>query len=123
MYGSALRLTASCRQWALMPVDVSNSWKPVSFPWETTNTQKRTIRSGLRTMKGRHVRIDGTRLLFRFHGKSGQEHNIELTDRRLANIGKPCQDRPGYELFQYISEHGAACAIAFKSATKLWYAA
>jgi DNA topoisomerase-1 len=41
---------------------------------------------GLTTLRGRHVRIDGAKLLFRFHGKSGQEHAIELTDRRLAHI-------------------------------------
>lgn len=66
---------------------------------------------GLTTMKGRHVQIAGSKLLFRFRGKSGQEHNIELTDRRLANIVKRCQDLPGYELFQYIGEDGRPCAI------------
>ena len=66
---------------------------------------------GLTTMKDRHVRISGTKLLFRFRGKSGQEHRIELTDRRLASIVKRCRDLPGYELFQYIGEKGKACAI------------
>jgi len=66
---------------------------------------------GLTTMKDRHVRIAGTRLLFHFRGKSGQEHSIELTDRRLANIVKRCQELPGYELFQYIGDNGAPCAI------------
>ena len=50
---------------------------------------------GLTTMRGRHVRIDGAKLLFRFHGKSGQEHSIELTDRRLAHIVQQCRDLPG----------------------------
>lgn len=66
---------------------------------------------GLTTMKDRHVRIAGSKLLFRFRGKSGQEHSIELTDRRLANIVKQCRDLPGYELFQYIGEDGEACAV------------
>jgi len=66
---------------------------------------------GLTTMKDRHVRIDGARLLFRFRGKSGLEHMIELTDERLARIVKQCRDLPGYELFQYVTENGETCAI------------
>jgi DNA topoisomerase-1 len=66
---------------------------------------------GLTTMKGRHVHIAGARLLFHFRGKSGQEHRIELTDRRLANIVRRCQELPGYELFEYVGEDGKACAI------------
>jgi DNA topoisomerase-1 len=66
---------------------------------------------GLTTMKNRHVRIAGAKLLFHFRGKSGQEHSIELTDRRLARIVKQCQDLPGYELFQYMDEKGLRCAI------------
>ena len=66
---------------------------------------------GLTTMRNRHVHIAGAKLLFHFRGKSGQEHTIELTDRRLARVVKRCQDLPGYELFQYVDESGAACAI------------
>jgi DNA topoisomerase-1 len=66
---------------------------------------------GLTTMKGKHVRIDGAKLLFRFRGKSGLEHTIELTDRRLARIVKECQELPGYELFQYVTESGEQRAI------------
>ena len=61
---------------------------------------------GLTTLKNRHVRIDGARLLFRFRGKSGQEHTVELTDRRLAGIVRRCRELPGYELFQYVAEGG-----------------
>jgi DNA topoisomerase-1 len=66
---------------------------------------------GLTTMRDRHVRFAGTKLMFRFRGKSGQEHTIELSDKRLAKIVKQCQDLPGYELFQYVDEHGAVCQI------------
>ena len=34
------------------------------------------------------------------------EHEIDLTDRRLARIVKQCRDLPGYELFQYFDENG-----------------
>ena len=66
---------------------------------------------GLTTMKNRHVRIAGSKLIFHFRGKSGQDHSIELTDRRLARIVKQCQDLPGYELFQYMDENGVRCAV------------
>lgn len=66
---------------------------------------------GLTTMKDRHVRIAGARLQFRFRGKSGQEHLIALTDKRLARIVKACRDLPGYELFQYLDEEGTTHRI------------
>ena len=66
---------------------------------------------GLTTLKNRHVRIAGAKLQFRFRGKSGQEHRIELTDRGLAGIVKRCQDLPGYELFEYLGEDGKICAV------------
>lgn len=61
---------------------------------------------GLTTLKNRHVRIAGATLSFRFRGKSGLEHCVELTDTRLARIVRQCRDLPGYELFQYIDEQG-----------------
>jgi DNA topoisomerase-1 len=66
---------------------------------------------GLTTMHDRHVRIAGAKLLFRFRGKSGQEHRIELKDERLARIVRQCRDLPGYELFQYMDESGEACRV------------
>jgi DNA topoisomerase I len=66
---------------------------------------------GLTTMRDRHVRIAGAKLLFRFRGKSGLEHTIELNDQRLARIVKACQDLPGYELFQYIGPDGETCRV------------
>jgi len=66
---------------------------------------------GLTTMRDRHVHIAGAKLRFHFRGKSGQDHSIELTDRRLARIVKQCRDLPGYELFQYVDESGEVCAV------------
>jgi DNA topoisomerase-1 len=59
---------------------------------------------GLTTMRNRHVRIDGANGTFRFEGKSGVEHVVDVHDRRLAKIIQKCQDSPGYELFQYVDE-------------------
>ncbi len=61
---------------------------------------------GLTTLRDKHVRIEGPRLQFRFRGKSGVQHSVELNDRRLARIVARCRDLPGYELFQYLDEEG-----------------
>jgi DNA topoisomerase-1 len=61
---------------------------------------------GLSTMRNRHVQVRGQRLQFRFRGKSGKFHEIDLANKRLARIVKRCQDLPGYELFQYIDPEG-----------------
>ncbi|HEX6293277.1 MAG TPA: DNA topoisomerase IB [Herpetosiphonaceae bacterium] len=61
---------------------------------------------GLTTMRDRHVEIKGATVRFRFRGKSGKNHTIALTDRRLAKIVQRCRDLPGYELFQYVDDNG-----------------
>lgn len=61
---------------------------------------------GLTTMKDRHARVRGGKIVFDFRGKSGKEHTIEVEDPRLAKIVKNCQDLPGQDLFQYIDEKG-----------------
>ncbi len=66
---------------------------------------------GLTTLRRRHVDINGSRLTFKFKGKSGVEHTINLTDRRLARIVKTCRDIPGYELFEYLDDDGAPRSI------------
>jgi DNA topoisomerase-1 len=61
---------------------------------------------GLTTMLDRHVKVEGSKLQFRFSGKSGKAHVIKLVDRRLARLVKRCQDLPGQDLFQYLDENG-----------------
>jgi DNA topoisomerase-1 len=61
---------------------------------------------GLTTMKDSHVEVSGTRVQFRFRGKSGRDHVIELRDRRLARIVRTCRDLPGRQLFQYLAGDG-----------------
>jgi DNA topoisomerase-1 len=67
---------------------------------------------GLTTMRDRHVDIDGHKLRFHFRGKSGLMHDIELSDRKLANILRDCQEIPGHELFHYLNEEGEVCKIS-----------
>jgi DNA topoisomerase-1 len=59
---------------------------------------------GLTTMQDRHVTVKGTRLRFSFRGKSGRQHEVDITDRRIAKIVSKCQDLPGQDLFQYVSD-------------------
>jgi DNA topoisomerase-1 len=67
---------------------------------------------GLTTLRGRHVEVKGAKLHFTFRGKSGVEHAIAITDRKLARIVQQCQDLPGYELFKYIDESGKRQTIS-----------
>src|SRR5213594_4118950 len=61
---------------------------------------------GLTTIKNRHVSVRGPHLRFRFRGKSGRQHEVDMTDRRIAKIVSKCQDLPGQDLFQYVSDEG-----------------
>ncbi len=67
---------------------------------------------GLTTLRDRHVRISGSRILFRFRGKSGVSHQIAVEDRRLARIVQRCQDLSGQELFRYLDRDGRPQTIA-----------
>jgi DNA topoisomerase-1 len=61
---------------------------------------------GLTTLQDRHATINGRTIRFRFRGKSGVRHEIDLDDPRLAKIVKKCQDLPGEELLQYVDDEG-----------------
>ncbi len=61
---------------------------------------------GLTTLQDRHVTFSGARMTFSFRGKSGKDHECDVTDRRLARIVERCQALPGEELFQYVDEAG-----------------
>jgi len=61
---------------------------------------------GLTTLQNKHATIRGDRMSFRFHGKSGQEHEIELLDAKVAKIVKRLQHLPGEALFEYRSGAG-----------------
>lgn len=62
---------------------------------------------GLTTLRNRHVQFvrDG-RLLFRFRGKGGAEHEIPVDDKRLVRLVRHCHQLPGQRLFQYVDEAG-----------------
>ncbi len=61
---------------------------------------------GLTTLRKRHAAVRTGHLRFRFRGKSGIEHDVEVDDPRVARIVRRCMDLPGRELFQYVDENG-----------------
>ncbi|CAN5443000.1 DNA topoisomerase IB [soil metagenome] len=61
---------------------------------------------GLTTMRNKHVAVKGSKVQFKFRGKSGVEHQHAIADRRLARIVKKVQDLPGQELFGYVDDEG-----------------
>src|SRR5690606_13774742 len=61
---------------------------------------------GLTTIRKRHVDLNGSQIRFQFRGKSGKEHDVDVRDRKLANVMKRCLEMPGYELFKYVDEDG-----------------
>ena len=66
---------------------------------------------GLTTLRERQVRVRGSTLKFRFRGKSGVDHDIALTDARLARIVRRMQDLPGEALFHYVDPDGGTRAV------------
>jgi DNA topoisomerase-1 len=66
---------------------------------------------GLTTLRKRHVDIQGSQLRLRFRGKSGVQHDVTLTDPRIARIVRRCQGLPGQELFHYIDDKGEVQSV------------
>jgi DNA topoisomerase I len=61
---------------------------------------------GFTTLRGEHVKVDGSELRFQFKGKTGKTRSLRMSDRRVAKIVRACQELPGQELFQYLDESG-----------------
>ena len=66
---------------------------------------------GLTTMKDHHVKVRGMKLRFRFRGKGGVQHEVDVNDRRIAKIVRKLQDLPGQHLFQYSDDDSQLCDI------------
>jgi len=62
---------------------------------------------GLTTLRGRHVKVSGSRVAFSFTGKGGKAQAVSLDDPRLAKLVRRLRDLPGQELFQYVDDTGA----------------
>jgi DNA topoisomerase IB len=67
---------------------------------------------GLTTLRDRHLNfLRAGRATFRFRGKGGQTHEIDVDDQRLVRILRRCRQIPGQMLFQYIDDDGRHHAI------------
>lgn len=61
---------------------------------------------GLTTMRTKHVDVEGSTVTFRFVGKSGKEHEVNVDHPKVAKTIRKLESLPGYELFQYINTDG-----------------
>lgn len=59
---------------------------------------------GLTTLRSKHLTIDGDEIIFHYNGKSGQEQEKHIEDKKLAKIVREIDDMPGYEIFKYLDE-------------------
>ncbi len=59
---------------------------------------------GLTTLRHKHLTIEGDEMIFSYNGKSGQEQEKHIVDKRLAKIVKEIDDMPGYEIFKYLDD-------------------
>ncbi len=66
---------------------------------------------GLTTLRTRHTEVKGDEIRFRFRGKSGVDHDVRISDPRVARIVKRCLEIPGQELFQWLDASGERHAI------------
>jgi DNA topoisomerase IB len=67
---------------------------------------------GLTTLLNRHVSFirDG-RAVLNFRGKGGVQHEVHIDDKRIAKIMRHCQELPGQQLFQYVTDDGQRAPI------------
>ena len=61
---------------------------------------------GATTLRTRHLRRKGSKLIMRFTGKHGIVHEASISDTNLKRICKRCQELPGQMLFQYLNGDG-----------------
>jgi len=66
---------------------------------------------GLTTFRRRHVAVVGSEMRFEFRGKSGIQHAVAVTDKRIARIVQRCQELHGEELFKYLDDEGKRQSI------------
>jgi DNA topoisomerase I len=67
---------------------------------------------GATTLRSRHLRRKGQKLVMRFTGKHGIAHEVSVTDTSLKRVCKRCQELPGQMLFQYINGDGVPQPIS-----------
>ena len=66
---------------------------------------------GLTTLRNEHVAVNGGKLIFKFIGKGGKPHNVDVRSARLARIVRKLRELEGQELFQYLDDDGVVRSI------------
>jgi DNA topoisomerase-1 len=66
---------------------------------------------GLTSLRNKHIKISGSKIVLAFRGKKGVEQEISVTHARMAHLMKKLKDIPGQELFQYYDTDGAKKSI------------
>lgn len=61
---------------------------------------------GLTSLRSKHVKMEGSKMVIAFKGKKGVQQEVMLTERRLINLMKKLKDIPGQELFQFYDIDG-----------------
>ncbi|ESR23500.1 DNA topoisomerase IB [Lutibaculum baratangense] len=61
---------------------------------------------GLTTLRQKHLDYEGHTIRLHFTGKSGQEVDTTLRDRRVETVLRKMEGLPGQHLFKYVDEDG-----------------
>ncbi|WP_026451736.1 DNA topoisomerase IB [Aequorivita capsosiphonis] len=69
---------------------------------ETYSKENETY--GLTTLRHKHLSIEGNEMIFSYNGKSNQDQEKHIVDKKLAKIVQEIDDMPGYEVFKYLDE-------------------
>jgi DNA topoisomerase-1 len=76
---------------------------------------------GLTSLRNRHIKIMGNKMIITFKGKKGVLQEVKLTHARLARMLKKLKDLPGQELFQYYDKEGCLRSIDSDSVNEYLY--
>lgn len=66
---------------------------------------------GATTLRNRHAKVTRSALSLQYRAKSGVMRKLTISDRGLMRIVRRVHDLPGQNLFQYLSDDGAACPV------------
>jgi DNA topoisomerase-1 len=66
---------------------------------------------GLTSLRNKHIKIQGNKMIIAFRGKKGVFQEIALTHARLARVLMKLKDIPGQELFQFYDDDGVKRSI------------
>src|SRR5258708_33739159 len=59
---------------------------------------------GLTTLRSKHIDVKNNKVELEFVGKSGVEHQVNITNPQVVKIIKQCIELPGYDIFQYLNQ-------------------